>query len=148
LLSTAAISGSCAALLDGTLRCWGANDYGQLGDNSQNPSNVPVKVVGIATAVQVAKQPAHACAADTSGKAWCWGRNAFGELGIGTNLNAPVPIAISRLPMLVLEVAAGTAHTCALLNDDSVYCWGQNIAGGLGDGTTNDSNVPLEVSGL
>jgi alpha-tubulin suppressor-like RCC1 family protein len=78
----------------------------------------------------------------------CWGFNNYGEIGNGTNLlvnSLPVPvIGITN----AIAVAASTSHTCAVLNDNTVQCWGLNHDGQLGDGTTTDSSVPVTVTGF
>lgn len=90
----------------------------------------------------------HYCALDTSGGVWCWGRNDFGQLGDGTTSSSNVPVAVTGLSAGVRIIAAGEEHSCALDAAGQAWCWGRNLAGGLGDLTTNDSSVPVAVQML
>src|ERR1051325_1623078 len=90
----------------------------------------------------------HTCAITAAGGVACWGRNTTGELGDGTTNDRNVPVAVSGLAANVVAVAAGYDHTCALTAVGAVKCWGSNWFGQLGDGTTSDSSVPIDVSGL
>ena len=99
------------------------------------------------------------CALLAEGTVACWGANDYGQLGIGTAsgpetcragwLGSPVPCSSSPLivPGLhgVVSIAAGAAHTCAALEDGSVRCWGYNVFGQVGNGTTNDAHTPAPV---
>ena len=75
---------SCALLADGTMKCWGSNDYGQLGDGTTTNSTIPVEVSGITTATSIAMGRVHSCALLTDGTVKCWGLNDYGQLGDGT----------------------------------------------------------------
>lgn len=101
------------------------------------------------TVTQVAAGGAHSCALTTSGGVQCWGGNSFGQLGDGTRTNALTPVAVAGLSRNVVAIAGGGFHTCALIaTTGAVQCWGQNVWGQLGDGTTTDSSTPVTVSGL
>lgn len=139
---------SCAVTTKSTVRCWGANDAGQLGDGTFSPHPEPVAVTGVTDAVAVtAGSGGHACALTGSGEVQCWGANDIGQLGDGTTTTSPVALRVQGLPGPALSVTAGRSHTCALVGGD-VYCWGSNDAGELGTGTTTDSSQPQRVRGL
>src|SRR5205085_8368644 len=83
---------SCAVLLDGTVRCWGFNTSGQLGNGSLTQSNTPVTVSGLSNIIDVVTGDAHTCALQLGGLPFCWGRGAEGEIGNGNNFTSTVPI--------------------------------------------------------
>jgi alpha-tubulin suppressor-like RCC1 family protein len=140
---------TCALLETGGVKCWGENSYGQLGDGTNNDSNFPVDVSGLTSGVSaIDAGGGHTCALLETGGMKCWGGNGSGQLGDGTNNDSNVPVSVSGLTSGVLDISAGGNHTCALLETGGVKCWGNNWYGQLGDGTNNDSNVPVSVSGL
>jgi len=142
---------SCAVLSDGTVRCWGGNFLGQLGNGSTNGSNTPVAVVGNVLPAAGAKQAKtggnHSCALLEDGTVQCWGYNGFGELGNGSPSNSSTPVTVSNLTGAT-AISTGQDHTCALLSDGTVKCWGYNFFGQLGDGSNTNSNTPVAVSGV
>jgi len=138
---------SCAVLTDGKVKCWGKNDYGQLGDGATTDRTTPVDVSGITTATSLALGYSHSCALLTDGKVKCWGKNSNGQLGDGTTTDSTTPVDVSGITKAT-SVALGDDHSCALLTGGKVKCWGLNRHGELGDGTTIDSVVPVEVSGI
>ena len=140
---------TCAVTTTGGVKCWGENAFGQLGDGTNNWSNVPVDVSGLASGVAaVAAGDAHTCAVTTAGGVKCWGDNLHGKLGDGTNTPSSVPVNVSGLASGVTAITAGKFHSCALTTAGGVKCWGSNYSGGLGDGTNMDRSVPVDVSGL
>jgi len=144
--------GGCALIRTGGLatglRCWGANDWGELGNGNTKSSVVPVKVSSISNAESVASGATHVCALVHNGGAWCWGENNWGQLGNGTTSNSSVPVSVTGLPSNMAQVAAADDHTCALLKNQTVKCWGLNNVGQLGDGTTSNRITPVAVAGL
>jgi alpha-tubulin suppressor-like RCC1 family protein len=154
LTNVAAVSGggyhTCALLRDGTVQCWGENDHGQLG-NTLPYSNRPVEVAGIGNAVAISTGFLHSCAVLSDGATRCWGHNISGQLGNGSVTNSSTPVQVGGLSGPI-QIAAGGAfeggHSCALLPDRSVRCWGWNAYGQLGNGTTTDSLTPVAVSGV
>jgi len=106
--------------------------------------------VAAQSAVAVAAGNAHTCAVTSAGSVWCWGANWAGQLGDGTSTSRLTPVPVSpRLPPLdVTALAAGDGHTCAVTRAGAVWCWGDNRAGQLGDGTTTTRPTPVAVSGL
>ena len=132
-----------------SLRCWGDNTWGEIGDGTTTDRVKPVKVQGLSGQIQsVTSGGSHVCALVHNGGAWCWGFNDKGQLGDGTTTNRSTPVAVTGLPLNLAQIAAADDHTCALLVDPTVKCWGLNSKGQLGDGTTNDSSTPVKVAGL
>src|SRR5439155_189646 len=148
---------SCALLGDGTVRCWGRNADGQLGDGTvADPatgppgSSTPVQVSGITGAAAVIAGGYHTCALFTDGTAQCWGRNDDGQLGDGTITRSSTPVQAVGINDAV-AVNAGILHTCALLSNSTVKCWGAVAPGDgfgqLGNGSTTGSSTPVTVTG-
>ena len=152
---------------DGTIRCWGYNLYGQLGDHDLETDiniaivgaaeNSPVQVVGIDNAIAISAKNTHTCAVLEDGTVRCWGYNFYGQLGfepkpIGSEFRT---LQVSRIPFQIpgittaIDVSVGIHHTCAVLEDGRVMCWGRNNHGQLGNGQSGDdeeSATPVEVS--
>ncbi len=149
-------SHTCALLEGGGVKCWGANDYGQLGyghrrrlgDDEYLDSYGLVQLGG--PAVAIAARENTTCAIVSGGALRCWGRNGEGQLGLGTTValgddelpGSAVPVA---LDVAAVQVSVGAEHVCARLSGGSVRCWGQNWSGQLGLGHTNaigDNELP------
>ena len=190
---------------DGTVWSWGWNQYGQLGDGTTNNRNTPVQVSGLTNVLAIAAGHWHTVALKNDGSVWVWGDNGNGQLGNGVFESGPHPmptqssgfsngIAIAadrhhvaalkndgtvwtwgsnhkgqlgdgmwpRYPAVdrratpspvnsmsdAIAIAAGEWHMVALKNDGTVWTWGFNQWGQLGDGTTNSRNTPVQVLGL
>jgi hypothetical protein len=116
------------------VRCWGDNQYGQLGNGTIIPSPTPVTVSGITTAVAIEAGIFHMCALLQDGTVRCWGRGEEGRLGNGTTTNSSTPVTVPGITAVAL--APGAEHSCALLPDGSVRCWGDNNWGQLGNGSS------------
>ncbi len=143
---------TCAVISGGSVRCWGWNSNGQLGDNTTNATNSgpPVAVSGVSNgAMALAAGGYHTCAI-VNGGAQCWGYNANGELSNGTVVDSHAPVAVNGLSSGVTTMAAGLYHTCAVVSGGAARCWGSNSNGQLGDNTTAATNAgpPVAVSGL
>ncbi|MBI5528695.1 MAG: hypothetical protein HY897_20385 [Deltaproteobacteria bacterium] len=133
----------------GGIRCWGLNSTGELGNGTKYNSALPVDVAGLSAGVtMVAVGSSRTCALTDSGGVKCWGWNAFGQLGDGTTEDSTTPVDVYGLSTGVVAISAGSGHTCALTSSGGVSCWGKNNSGQLGDGTTQDRIVPVEVFGL
>jgi alpha-tubulin suppressor-like RCC1 family protein len=146
---TALSEHSCARLSDGTAKCWGQNDNGQIGNGSNGAASAPVAVLGSSGVIAIAAGGQHSCAALSDGTATCWGRNDSGQLGNGTKTASSTPVPVAGLSG-VSAIAAGWDHSCAVVSGGGVQCWGNNGSGQLGDGaTTNpDAGTLVTVSGL
>ena len=144
----AGVSHTCALFDNGAMRCWGSSLSGQLGyGNTQDigdnelPSSVGTISVG-GTVTQMAVGGHHTCALLQDGSMRCWGKNDDGQLGYGhTNMigDDELPSSVSTVDVggSVVQIVAGEYHTCALLDDDSVRCWGKGTSGQLGYGGTS-----------
>lgn len=141
---------SLAVASDGTLWAWGNNYDGELGDGTTNYANTPRKVAGLPPIKAAAAGTFFSLALDTSGNVWAWGLNQKGQLGNGSTTNSSVPIQVPGLSGVV-AIAAGSDYAwfaAALKADGTVWAWGANDGGQLGDGSTTDSATPVQVTGL
>jgi alpha-tubulin suppressor-like RCC1 family protein len=140
----AGYSHSWARKADGTLWCWGANDSGQLGNDSTQSSNVPLQVTALGNQVaQVSLGDLFTCAIKLDHTLWCWGNNVAGQLGDGLTDDSLVPVPITAVGNDVAEVSAGDLFTCARKGDGTLWCWG---SGFLGDGTNGQRSTPGQVT--
>lgn len=145
---SAGASHSCARFEDGTVSCWGFNQYGQIGDGTKIDRPSPTKAFGIACAQAVSAGLLHTCVLVAGGTIECWGDNSVGALGDGTRTSRATAAVVQGITSAI-ELGVGAAyHSCAVLQSGSIACWGSNGDGELGDGTTSDSPLPVEVTGL
>jgi alpha-tubulin suppressor-like RCC1 family protein len=143
---------SLALRTDGTLRSWGLDSWGQLGDGAALTNQaVPVSVVGLTNVVAIAAGESHSLALRADGTVWSWGYDGWGQLGRGVrDLNPhPTPTAVPGLSNVV-AIAAGKSHSLAIRSDGTVWAWGSNWIGQLGLGTIDGypHATPLAVPGL
>jgi alpha-tubulin suppressor-like RCC1 family protein len=152
---SAGASHSCIRLSNSTVKCWGANGSGQLGNGSVVGSRVPLTVPGLSSVGQVSAGAAFTCAVVTpgaSGTVKCWGANSSGQLGSGSTSASTVPVVVQTTGGLALKgvssVATGDAFACAVSSPGSngtVRCWGKNASGQLGDNTTTNRTRAVQV---
>ncbi|MBI2806017.1 MAG: Ig-like domain-containing protein [Planctomycetes bacterium] len=139
---------SLALKSDGTLRAWGANDYGQLGDGTTTARSTPVSVSGLTGVKGIAAGSAHSLAVLTDGTVRAWGLNNTAQMGDGTAAtNRLTPVVVSGLAN-VRSLSGGQNHSLAVLNDGTAFSWGFNAQGQLGDGTNVQRTTPVQVVGL
>lgn len=128
--------------------CWGYNFDGELGDSTTTNRLAPVLVKGGLYLKQLASGTYHTCGLDSyTGTAYCWGDNNVSQLGWGTPPQDELAPGIVQGGNAFIALAAGGGHTCGLLSNETAYCWGSNPDGGLGNGTTTTSLLPVPVSG-
>jgi len=152
---------SLAALADGTVWAWGANGSGQLGQPdsvvgltaSQQYTSVPLKVPGISTAIAVAAGTDFSLALLSDGTVLAWGDGNDGQLGGGGDPYTPgILTGPTLMPVLhltgVVAIAAGDRHAIALKSDGTVWAWGYNVYGQLGNPVGFNSSVPVQVQGV
>ena len=142
---------SVALKSDGTVVAWGMNSYGQLGDGSTTQRNLPTPVPGLTGVTAIAAGGNHTLALKSDGSVVAWGYNMSGQIGDGTSgagTNRTSPVAVSVLTSGVVAIAGGANHSLAAKSDGSVYGWGNNSGGQIGDGTTTARSVPTQVPDL
>ena len=145
---------TCAVTATGGVKCWGANDFDQLGNNDPMfaDQNAPVDVFNLSSGVaSITAGETHACALATGGGVKCWGRGDTGSLGdgivySGMNLTHNQPGDVTGLNSGVAQITAGSGHTCAMKTNGDVLCWGLNNQGQVGDGTATNRLVPVQVA--
>ncbi len=140
---------TCALTSDGGVWCWGNNSNGQLGDGTTAHRQVPTQVSGIpGDIVSISAGGEHSCAVTGSGAAWCWGTNQNAQLGSGGGSPFQGPTLVPGIPSDVVTIDTGGAHTCVLTGTGSVWCWGYNLSGQTGNGSTSSSAPPAQVVGM
>ncbi len=147
----AIVSGDYFALAlrsDGTVRAWGDNWAGQLGDGSTNQSLTPLAVPGLSGVTAIAAGGTHSLAVTSAGSVWAWGNNIRGQLGFSTGSaqTSSTPGQVTGLAG-ISTVGAGASHSLAIATDGTVWSWGYNYYGQLGDGTTLDRAAAVRISG-
>ncbi len=147
---------TCALLANKKAQCWGANWYGQLGnDNDEykgkgSPEHIYVE--GITDIAQIAVGLRHACARLENGSMWCWGAGWSGQLGNGTFDSSSIPVQVETSPGVALlgvtHISASQYQTCAVLTGGKAMCWGLNKKGEVGNGLTEKTHTPALVSDI
>lgn len=142
---------TCAIASDDKLYCWGDNYYGTLGAGNTDNYTVPVAVntsgvLSGKTIIDVNVYGPTACALDSDHRAYCWGKNDNGQTGSGVaSAYISSPVAVNSGAVDFKEIVMGQNHVCAVSTSDTLYCWGDNAYGQLGDGSVTDSPLPSEV---
>jgi alpha-tubulin suppressor-like RCC1 family protein len=137
---------TCAVITDGTMKCWGGNYDGQLGDGTMTNRSSPVTVVGITNAISVAAGVDHSCALLRNDTVDCWGLDNQGQLGDNTTTMSPTAVTVSSLTNASV-IASGGSSSCAITTNPMIVCWGANGNGQLGNGTTTNASTPAVVTG-
>ncbi len=138
---------SCALGDNGTVACWGRNDDGQLGGDDPTLTG-PDLVQQLNDVAQIACGRVHACARLKDGTVKCWGRGEEGQLGDGAATTNPVPTQVLNIDDAVSVTAGYATHSCALLAQGQVRCWGLNDSNQLGNGTGTNGPAPVVVKNL
>lgn len=139
---------TCVRHSSGDVSCWGQNLKGQLGDGSFVDHASPRAVLRMKDVVQITAGGYHTCARHTDSHVSCWGYNEFGQLGDASVQSRPTPVSVVGLTDATDVIAGRFSHTCARRASGSVACWGWNLAGEIGDGTTAERSIPVNVVGL
>lgn len=145
---TAGAGHACAVTTLRAAKCWGNNSAGQLGDGTRTNRTKAVQVKGLAKGVAgVWAGKNHTCAHASQGWAKCWGANANGQLGDGTRTTRLTPVVVSGMSTGVVGMRGGLAFTCAVSVSRQAFCWGRNLQGQLGTGSTaGDATLPQAVA--
>ena len=150
---SAGIYHSLALDSKGNVCAWGKNKYGQLGDGTATDKYSPIQVGGALEGKEIVSVSAgrqHSLALDSDGNIYAWGYNSYGQLGDGTTTDRHSPIQVSEGSILegkdITSVSAGASYSLALDSDGSVYAWGMNYKGQLGDGTATHRHLPVQIS--
>ncbi len=143
---------TCAVIVGGSVRCWGSNSNGQLGNGTTTDSPTPVAVSGITNAIAVSAGDSHTCAILDGGAVRCWGSNVDGQLGNNLTADSSTPVAVLGIAGVgnlasATAISAGGHHTCAIIAGGTVNCWGSNGNGQLSENvfSTTYSAVPVVV---
>ena len=139
---------SLAVDTDGQVWAWGNNGQGRLGDGTATERHSPIKLAGISNVAAVAAGSDHSLALTRDGQVWAWGDNSRGQLGDGTTTIRTTPGHVAALTGTFVKIATGNEHSLALRSDGTVWAWGNNFNKQLGDGTTTDRHLPVQVQGL
>ena len=167
--SDSSVLSNCSLMADGSIKCWGSNVFGQLGSGDNDDSNIPVAVQvssgfgtdDLSDIINISVGTGHVCSVYDDGDdnfVYCWGHNDKGQLGDNSTNNRNYAVKVrTKNPngygntdlVDVEKVVAGFAHSCALMENNKVYCWGDNSKGQLGDDSNEDySELAIEVPNL
>ena len=140
----------CALMSDKTVKCWGSNTQGQIGDGTNTDRSIPLIVPSLNNVTSISAGNGFTCSLISDGTLNCWGNNSSGQLGDATNNSRNSPGAAVSGINNAIQLSAGESHACAVLSDGSVQCWGDNSYAQLGDGTNSPASVssPITVAGV
>lgn len=133
---------------DGTVWAWGDNLYGQLGDGTTTDRNSPVQVQGLTDVIHIAAGRFYSLAVKSDGTVWTWGQNLYGQLGDGTTTDRNMPVQVQNLTDATTIAACGAFHSIVVKKNGTVWAWGRNTYGNLGDNTVNNSSLPVQMIGI
>jgi alpha-tubulin suppressor-like RCC1 family protein len=143
---------TCGIKIDGSAWCWGSQQYGRLGNDATAAGSItaPTPVLEPGPWIKISRQYRHTCGIKLDGTAWCWGNNPSGQLGnakSGTDRGKPQRV-LDYGPWLDIEPGIWSAHTCGIKLDGTMWCWGTDASGQLGNGAsvTADQNTPYKVA--
>ena len=145
---------TCGITSDDMAYCWGRNTVGQLGNNSTTNSSSPYPIytgglLNGKTIKSISTAAFHTCVIASDNEAYCWGQNSYGALGNNSTSQSLVPVLVQDGAMpegsTIKKISVGTDYTCAIASNNLPYCWGQNGWGQLGDNSTANSSVPVQV---
>jgi len=140
---------TCSIVGGGGVKCWGRNPFRQLGDGTSVDHAAPVDATVLTSpAAAVATGTNHTCVITPAGGVKCWGLNKYGQLGNGNTVDSAEPVDVVGLNSGVVAITAAHRHTCVLTTSGAMKCWGGNAQGQLGNDSTTDSSLPVDVSGL
>ncbi len=143
---------TCGIRFDSTVWCWGRNDEGQLGNNSNTFSYAPVASFGLNSITHIVSGSKHSCSMREDGEVSCWGDGSFGQIGHGSTQSSNTPKLVLLEDFVVSQMAAGGNSTCVVeqynMTGTEIFCWGENSHGQLGDGTNENRLVPVRVNAL
>ncbi len=146
-LATGSGAHTCALTKAGGVKCWGDNEYGQLGNGNTTASSSAVAVVGLEQgALGIAVGRTHSCAVTNAGLS-CWGTNASGELGIGGDEMSLSPVAVGGYDSRS-AIALAASLTCGVTSKATLQCWGEDGDGQLGDSSFTSVATPQPVAGV
>ena len=137
---------TCGLTSEGDALCWGRGFEGQLGNRQVGEFLTPQTVQGGATFTRLSAGGRHTCGLTDGGAVRCWGWNVSGQLGNATTVTLDVPVSVEGGPAGWTDLSAGALHSCAVGEDERVWCWGENEDGQLGDGTQTDRLVPTAIN--
>jgi alpha-tubulin suppressor-like RCC1 family protein len=143
---------ACAILADDSVKCWGTNDFGQLGDGGTSVHTGAVTVAGVSNPLDIAVGRSFSCGiftanpGDASGPVRCWGKGTSGQLGDNSNASSASTVAVSSITNAI-QISARANHACAVLSTGYVKCWGEGTSGQLGNNALDNSPVPVTVGG-
>ena len=145
---SAGLAHSIALKSDGTVWTWGSNDYGQLGDGTQTPQSTPIKVPSLSGIKRIAAGGYHCLAIKSDDTVVAWGWNGAEQLGVSGINYSTVPRQVENLSGIIAVAAGDNHHSLALKSDGTVWGWGNNGGGQLGNGNTTQSSIPVQAVGI
>jgi len=138
---------TCYVLVDSSVKCFGANGSGQVGDGTTTTRATPVATSGLRGVRSIDAGDAFACALMIDGTVKCWGNNGSGQLGLGNTTSQSTPQTVPGLTN-VISLDTGASHACAVISGGTVKCWGMGGSGQIGNGATTNQSAPTAVSAI